>query len=123
MVEPVMDGETAETFAGVVRLLRRASELAWVRADREGPRSPLSNPTTVASMPRPSGTSSHARDSSLRRRRHAAGHVPCDPGRSRARSGVAAVTDRRPTCRRNAPSRLRAAGNITAVSTTLKERI
>jgi hypothetical protein len=34
-----MDGETAETIAGVVRLLRRAGELSWVRADREGPRS------------------------------------------------------------------------------------
>jgi len=39
MVEPIMDGETAETVAGVVRLLRRAGEVAWVRADREGPRS------------------------------------------------------------------------------------
>lgn len=35
-----MDGETAETLAGVVRLLRRAGELAWVRAEAEGPRSP-----------------------------------------------------------------------------------
>ena len=40
MVEAVMDFDTAETLAGVVRLLRRASELASVRADREGPRSP-----------------------------------------------------------------------------------
>lgn len=35
----VMEGETAETL-GVVRLLRRAGELAWVRAEAEGPRSP-----------------------------------------------------------------------------------
>ena len=35
----VMDGETAETLAGVVRLLRRAAELAWVRAEAGGPRS------------------------------------------------------------------------------------
>jgi hypothetical protein len=35
----VMDGETAETVAGVVRLLRRAAQLAWVRAEASGPRS------------------------------------------------------------------------------------
>jgi hypothetical protein len=35
----VMEGETAETL-GVVRLLRRAGELAWVRAEAEGPQSP-----------------------------------------------------------------------------------
>lgn len=34
----VMEGETAETL-GVVRLRRRAGELAWVRAEAEGPRS------------------------------------------------------------------------------------
>ena len=34
----VMDGETAETLAGVVRLLRRSG--AWVRVEVEGPRSP-----------------------------------------------------------------------------------
>jgi hypothetical protein len=36
----VIDGETAETLAGVVRLRRRAGQLAWVRAEAEGPRSP-----------------------------------------------------------------------------------
>ncbi len=35
----VVDGETTETVAGVVRLLRRAAALAWMRADAEGPRS------------------------------------------------------------------------------------
>jgi hypothetical protein len=35
----VVDGETSETVAGVVRLLRRAATLAWMRADAEGPRS------------------------------------------------------------------------------------
>jgi hypothetical protein len=35
----VVDGETAETLAGVVRLVRRAGQLAWMRADAEGPRS------------------------------------------------------------------------------------
>ena len=35
----VVDGETTETVAGVVRLLRRAAALAWKRADAEGPRS------------------------------------------------------------------------------------
>ena len=40
MNEPGMDAETAETLAGVVRLLRRASDLAWARAETEGPRSP-----------------------------------------------------------------------------------
>lgn len=34
-----MDAETAESVAGAVRLLRRAAELVWVRADAEGPRS------------------------------------------------------------------------------------
>ena len=36
----VMDGETAETLAVVVRLLQRAGQLASVRAEGEGPRSP-----------------------------------------------------------------------------------
>jgi hypothetical protein len=36
----VMDGETAETLAGVVRLLRRGGQLAWVRAEVDGPQSP-----------------------------------------------------------------------------------
>jgi len=36
----VMDGETAETLAGVVRLLRRGGQLAWARAEVDGPRSP-----------------------------------------------------------------------------------
>jgi hypothetical protein len=31
-----MDAETAETLAGVVRLLRRAAELAWAGVDAEG---------------------------------------------------------------------------------------
>jgi hypothetical protein len=35
-----VDRETAESVAGVARLLRRAAALIWVRADREGPRSP-----------------------------------------------------------------------------------
>jgi hypothetical protein len=35
----IVDGETSETVAGVVRLLRRAATLAWMRADAEGPRS------------------------------------------------------------------------------------
>ena len=35
----MVDGETAETVAGVVRLLRRAAELAWIRAEADGPRS------------------------------------------------------------------------------------
>jgi hypothetical protein len=34
-----MDSEVVETVAGVVRLLRRASELAWRQADAAGPRS------------------------------------------------------------------------------------
>ena len=38
--EVAMDGETGETIAGVVRLLRRAAELAWVHAEAGGPRSP-----------------------------------------------------------------------------------
>ena len=36
----VTHGETAETLAGVVRLLRRDGQLTWVRAEVEGPRSP-----------------------------------------------------------------------------------
>lgn len=35
-----MDAETAESVAGVVRLLRRAAELAWAQADDQGPGSP-----------------------------------------------------------------------------------
>jgi hypothetical protein len=34
-----MDAEVVETVAGVARLLRRAAELAWTRADAAGPRS------------------------------------------------------------------------------------
>ena len=35
-----MDVDTAETLAGVVRLLRRAAELVWVAVDAEGAGSP-----------------------------------------------------------------------------------
>ena len=35
-----LDVDTAESLAGVVRLLRRAAELVWERADLEGPWSP-----------------------------------------------------------------------------------
>jgi len=35
-----MDVDTAETIAGVVRLLRRASVLAWAAAERAGAGSP-----------------------------------------------------------------------------------
>jgi hypothetical protein len=35
-----MDADTAETLAGVVRLLRRAAELVWAAADAEGVKSP-----------------------------------------------------------------------------------
>src|SRR5215217_4284425 len=35
-----MDVDTAETLAGVVRLLRRAAELVWAAADAEGAGSP-----------------------------------------------------------------------------------
>src|SRR5215216_3314618 len=35
-----MDADTAETLAGVVRLLRRAAELVWAAADAEGAGSP-----------------------------------------------------------------------------------
>jgi hypothetical protein len=34
-----IDAEVVETVAGVVRLLRRAAELAWTQADAAGPRS------------------------------------------------------------------------------------
>ena len=34
-----MDAEVVETVAGVVRLLRRAAELAWTQSDASGPRS------------------------------------------------------------------------------------
>jgi hypothetical protein len=36
----LMDAETAETVAGVVRLLRRAAELVWAAVDAEGAGSP-----------------------------------------------------------------------------------
>ena len=35
-----IDADTAETVAGVVRLLRRAAELVWAAADAEGAGSP-----------------------------------------------------------------------------------
>ena len=35
-----MDADTAETLAGVVRLLRRAAELVWAAVDAEGAASP-----------------------------------------------------------------------------------
>jgi hypothetical protein len=35
-----MDADTAETVAGVVRLLRRAAELVWAAVDADGARSP-----------------------------------------------------------------------------------
>jgi hypothetical protein len=35
-----MGVDTAETLAGVVRLLRQAAVFAWAAADRAGPRSP-----------------------------------------------------------------------------------
>src|SRR5215211_6548938 len=35
-----MDADTAETLAGVLRLLRRAAELVWAAADTEGAGSP-----------------------------------------------------------------------------------
>jgi hypothetical protein len=35
-----MDSDTAETLAGVVRLLRRAAELVWAAVDAEGVGSP-----------------------------------------------------------------------------------
>jgi hypothetical protein len=35
-----MDADTAETMAGVVRLLRRAAELVWAAADADGAGSP-----------------------------------------------------------------------------------
>ena len=35
-----MDADTAETVAGVIRLLRRAAELVWAAADAEGAGSP-----------------------------------------------------------------------------------
>ena len=35
-----MDVDTAESTAGVVRLLRRAAELVWTQADAQGPGSP-----------------------------------------------------------------------------------
>src|SRR5215218_2890306 len=37
---PRMDADTAETVAGVVRLLRRAAELVWAAVDVEGAGSP-----------------------------------------------------------------------------------
>ena len=40
MNKHAMDVDTAETLAGVVRLLRRAAVLAWAAADRAGAGSP-----------------------------------------------------------------------------------
>ena len=38
MSRPGMDADTAETVAGVVRLLRRAAELVWAAVDADGAR-------------------------------------------------------------------------------------
>jgi hypothetical protein len=40
MNRQLMDADTAETVAGVVRLLRRAAELVWAAVDAEGAESP-----------------------------------------------------------------------------------
>ena len=40
MSEQRMDADTAETVAGVVRLLRRAAELVWAAVDADGAGSP-----------------------------------------------------------------------------------
>ena len=40
MGRQLMDADTAETVAGVVRLLRRAAELVWAAVDAEGAGSP-----------------------------------------------------------------------------------
>ena len=40
MNKHAIDVDTAETLAGVVRLLRQAAVLAWAAADRAGPGSP-----------------------------------------------------------------------------------
>jgi hypothetical protein len=40
MSEQRMDADTAETLAGVVRLLHRAAELVWAAADADGAGSP-----------------------------------------------------------------------------------
>jgi hypothetical protein len=40
MSQQRMDADTAETVAGVVRLLRRAAELVWAAVDAEGAGSP-----------------------------------------------------------------------------------
>jgi len=40
MSQQRMDADTAETLAGVVRLLRRAAELVWAAVDADGAGSP-----------------------------------------------------------------------------------
>src|SRR5215210_3136717 len=40
MSRQLMDADTAETVAGVVRLLRRAAEVVWAAVDAEGAGSP-----------------------------------------------------------------------------------
>ena len=40
MSRQCMDADTAETLAGVVRLLRRAAELVWAAVDADGAGSP-----------------------------------------------------------------------------------
>jgi hypothetical protein len=40
MSEQCMDADTAETMAGVVRLLHRAAELVWAAVDADGAGSP-----------------------------------------------------------------------------------
>jgi hypothetical protein len=65
-----MDADTAETVAGVVRLLRRAAELVWAAVDAEGagsPRQVLGLGIDLAAVRR--GTSFRTRFRSMRRSR------------------------------------------------------
>ena len=66
-----MDADTAETVAGVIRLLRRAAELVWAAVDGEGAgsRSATSNATNSGCCapssgypPPPAGTDNRRTD-------------------------------------------------------------
>jgi hypothetical protein len=50
MSQQRMDADTAETVAGVVRLLHRAAQLVWEAADADGFRSPRQMPALAIDL-------------------------------------------------------------------------
>jgi hypothetical protein len=72
MSQQRLDADTAETVAGVIRLLRRGAELVWVAVDADAagsPRQVLALGITAADYPRPNRSRPHHRHETPGRRR------------------------------------------------------